>query len=372
MKNYIDFKLEDFVWDTYFRQWVLSPNREVNTFWENWLTENPSKKVLIEQAKQLVKALSVEEEVIDDEELTSFIDKTIAKIDIQTTSTTLIYKSFRFYKRHWMALAASIGVIIGTWMLYHTSHETVHIQTNYAYEAVIENHSNELIEVINDHENTLPVRLTDGSLVLLKKNSRVAYKKAFLGINREVYLSGEAFFEVTKNPKKPFLVYANGLVTKVLGTSFIIKAYDKDKEVTVEVKTGKVSVFAQSDAHIKEKATNRELEGVVLSPNQRIVYAKEAVRLTKSLVETPAIVKAENETIQFEFEDTPVSTVLKTIEKAYSIDIIFDEELLENCPLTASLTDLQLFEKLEIICKGVEARYEILDGQIVIYSKGCK
>jgi transmembrane sensor len=192
-----------------------------------------------------------------------------------------------------------------------------------------------------------------------------------LGNTREIFLSGEAFFEVTKNPKKPFLVFANGLVTKVLGTSFSVRAYDKDKEVTVEVKSGKVSVFAQSDANSKEKATNRELAGVVLTPNQKIVYAREEVRMAKLLVEAPIIIAPEKVKTVFEFEDTPVSEILRSLEKAYSIDIVF-EELLSNCPLTASLTDLQLFDKLNIICKGVEARYEILDGQIVIYSKGCR
>jgi hypothetical protein len=77
------------------------------------------------------------------------------------------------------------------------------------------------------------------------------------------------------------------------------------------------------------------------------------------------------ELLRFEFDDTPVSEVFAVLEKSYSVDIVYDEELMHNCPLTASLTNESLFEKLNIICKAVEARYSLIDGQIVIDSKGC-
>lgn len=371
MKNYRDFDTEDFVWDINFRIWVLSPNREVNAFWEKWLKENPDKTAQVDKAKSIIQALVIKNVAFENEEVDELVSQTIAKIDENANSTTKKIKLFYTKQNQWLKIAALVILIIGVSISYQQIlHQS--IQPKGVYEKYVAASTNQLIEVKNENEVTLPIQLIDGSLVLLKKGSRISYSKDFVGNTREIYLSGEAFFEVTKNPEKPFLVYANGLVTKVLGTSFTIRAYDKEKEVTVEVKTGKVSVFAQSDARVEEKATSRELKGVVLTPNQKIVYAREEVRMDKLLVELPTIIIKKNIKPQFEFEDTPVSEVLQTLEKAYSINIVFDEELLSNCPLTASLTDLQLFDKLDIICKGVEARYEILDGQIVIYSKGCK
>jgi transmembrane sensor len=371
MKKYNEFDVEDFVWDTDFRQWVLSPNREINAFWEGWIEQNSDKIAIFEQAKVIVNALKIDSSTIKQEEIDERINQTISKInDVEAYEPEKV-KIFYYPQKQWLKIAASIFLLmgIGFWVTQFSPQKP---SVKGVYEKLVAENPNELVEVKNENEKTLPIQLIDGSLVLLKKGSRISYSTNFMGNTREIFLSGEAFFEVTKNPEKPFLVFANGLVTKVLGTSFNIKAYDKDKDVTVEVKSGKVSVFAQSDANSKEKATNRELGGVVLTPNQKIVYAREEVRMAKTLVEMPIIIEHEKIKTVFEFEDTPVTEILRTLEKAYSIDIVFDEELLSNCPLTASLTDLQLFDKLAIICKGVEAHYEILDGQIVIYSKGCK
>ena len=371
MKKYNDFDIEDFVWDTDFRQWVLTPNREINAFWQEWINQNLDKVAIIKQAKTIINTLKIDSPTIEEEEINQRINQTILKINDRQEYEPRKVSLFYSKQKQWLKIAASIFLLmgIGFWYNHFSSQES---PEKGIYEKLVNENPNELIEVKNENEKALPIRLIDGSLVLLKEGSRISYSKNFMGNTREILLSGEAFFEVTKNPEKPFIVFANGLVTKVLGTSFSIKAYDKDKEVTVEVKSGKVSVFAQSDANSEEKATNRASGGVVLTPNQKIVYTREEVRMAKSLVEMPIIVHQEKIKTIFEFEDTPVSEILGILEKAYSINIVFDEELLANCPLTASLTDLQLFDKLNIICKGIEARYEILDGQIVIYSKGCK
>src|SRR5690606_37685879 len=81
--------------------------------------------------------------------------------------------------------------------------------------------------------------------------------------NREVKLTGEAFFEIKKDESRPFLVYAQGIVTKVLGTSFNIRARQGDEKIIVDVKTGKVAVF-------REKNSNEE--PYLLTPNQQVVY----------------------------------------------------------------------------------------------------
>lgn len=371
MKKYDEFDIEDFVWDTDFRQWVLAPNREVNAFWQQWIEQNSDKMAMIEQAKMIINTLKINSPSISEQEIDEQIIQTISKINDTEEYEPEKVSIFYYQQKQWLRIAASIFLLLGIGFWYTQFYPQKSSEEG-VYEKLVAENPNKLVEVTNESEKILPIQLIDGSLVLLKKGSRISYSENFLGNTREIFLSGEAFFEVTKNPEKPFLVFANGLVTKVLGTSFNIKAYDKDKEVTVEVKSGKVSVFAQSDANSKEKATNRELGGVVLTPNQKIVYAREEVRMAKSLVEMPIIIEQEKLKTVFEFEDAPVSEILHNLEKAYSIDIVFDEELLSTCPLTASLTDLQLFDKLNIICKGVEAHYEILDGQIVIYSKGCR
>ena len=103
----------------------------------------------------------------------------------------------------------------------------------------------EIIKVVNSGTTAQKLTLEDGSTVILEPGGEVRYNEKFLN-RREVYLSGDAFFEVTKDASRPFLVYANEITTKVLGTSFSIKAKQGEKEIVVAVKTGKVSVMANS------------------------------------------------------------------------------------------------------------------------------
>src|SRR5688572_8121606 len=121
-------------------------------------------------------------------------------------------------------------------------------------------------QVINDKNISQRILLPDGSNVTLEPQSSIKFLSDFnKPVAREIYLDGEGFFEVARNEQRPFLVHANKITTKVLGTSFIVKAFPQDKNVTVVVKTGKVSVYATEDK------VNAKRE-IILTPNQQIVF----------------------------------------------------------------------------------------------------
>jgi hypothetical protein len=373
MDRYKDFTVEDFVWDTFFRQWVLSPTRETEDLWEEWIENNPDSQEIIQQAKAIVLSLRLHEPEITDPEITEIVKQTVGRINASEKYPTFEEpaKEQKVYSFPWLRVAASIAfLLISGWVVYTLSvkKETPQIASK---ENVIAPQAG-MVEKNNATTKPMQVILEDGSKITLAANGRIRYASQFIAAKREVYLEGEAFFDIAKDPERPFFVYSNGLVTKVLGTSFTIKAYGNSNEVTVEVKTGRVSVFAESDPAFKQKTSSPALQGVVLRPNQKIIYSREDVRMVKTLVERPEMVVAKAEIPAFEFEDTPASAVFDNIGKAYGIEILYDEELLKDCPLTATLDNQTLHEKLSIICKAVESSYEILDGQIVIHSKGCK
>jgi hypothetical protein len=199
----------------------------------------------------------------------------------------------------------------------------------------------------------------------LKNKSLLKFPQKFQQGKREVFLEGEAFFEVSHNPSSPFMVYANGVITKVLGTSFNVKAYQSDVNVTVSVKTGKVSVYKQSE-------NSREELQVILTPNQQAVYDKSRDEVSRMLVQEPKIILPRDELIKMHFEDAPVTEIFMAIEKAYGVDILYDEEILSNCSLTTSLLDETLYTRLNIICKAIGASYTIHDTHIEIESTGCQ
>lgn len=374
MDQYIYFAVEDFVWDNFFRQWVLLPDRESDAVWSKWLSENPQMTDKVKQAREIVFALKVNEPELTDDEIRQTVNQTISQAkqpatsqsSEQETPVTPLYRTVWFRIAACIVLLAGIGWLTKTMMLKET------FQPDSLISVISAEPAKGFVKKVNDTKNPMRIVLRDKSSVVLTPGSYITYKDQFVADKREVFLVGEAFFEVTKDPEHPFFVYANELVTKVLGTSFTVRALESSREITVEVKTGRVSVFAKSDRGAKEKLENNQLVGLVLSPNQKIIYKRDEVRLVRALVEKPEMILPEGQRPQFEFEDTPVTEVFQIIQKAYGVEILYDAELLKDCPLTATLDNQPLNEKLTIICKAIEANYEILDGQIVIHSKGCR
>jgi ferric-dicitrate binding protein FerR (iron transport regulator) len=358
-KEYGKYTIEDFIIDDDFIQWAKYPTDETDNFWHTFIKNEPSQSSTIQKAKLAVQQLAIAaQHTAPADEIPVIWNEIEGNLGEKPKN---IFG--RFAWKNW-AVAASILLILGLgfwWQFY------VPISENSVYSKLTSNSSNSLNEIINTSSKELDVILPDGSKALLKPKSRLSYNKTFDGNLREVYLAGEAFFEVTKNPQKPFMVYANGLTTKVLGTSFSVKAFETDKEVIVKVTTGKVSVYAQNTSRNQDP----EINGFVLTPNQKIIFGKEDERFTRTLVEKPVVLISNQELQQFSFNDAPIEQIFLALEKAYGVKIIFDKDVVSNCHLTTSLSNENLFEKLDIICAGIEANYKVVDAQVIITSNGC-
>ena len=207
--------------------------------------------------------------------------------------------------------------------------------------------------------------LPDGSTVILSKNTTLSFfYRADSGfLRREAILSGEAFFDISKNPKQTFIVYTPRLTTKVLGTSFTITSYPNTKSASVQLHTGKISVYKNEDLE-NTFANPENWGGVVLVPNQMVTYNDENRTLAKSLITNPVILSKESDI--FSFSNTPVSNVFDTLSKCYNINIIYDENVFSNCTLTVSLGGESFFQKLQVICKSTQSQYEIIDGNVIV------
>lgn len=224
-------------------------------------------------------------------------------------------------------------------------------------------------EVVKSGDVSQRVILPDGSIAYLQPASQLRYSNQFQSAGlREVYLEGEAFFKVKRNAQKPFLVYSGDVVTKVLGTSFRVRAFADDQRVTVSVKTGKVSVAKNPEASLPEA---RPAPEVILTPNQQAVYDVVKEQVSKKLVDEPEIILAQPTLLEMEFDGTPVSKILQSLEENYGIPIIYDEKDLANCSLTTTLTDEKFYERIEVICRAINAEYSVRDATIVIQSHGC-
>ncbi|SOE21025.1 protein of unknown function [Spirosomataceae bacterium TFI 002] len=364
--EYKHFQTEDFIKDEVFIRWVKYGENE--SFFQEFILENPHKKSCIEEAcgivKLLVKAESGESINIDQSSVWSHIsDKLEEPQTIPKTVFLSKVKHFKWTKTFWAAAALLIIGLVSKGVLDNTQRETI----SYTELLEVAEKQTKLIEKVNNSSEPLLVELTDGSTILLSPSAKVSYPTKFDESKRQVFLSGEAFFDVIRNPRKPFFVYANEVVTKVLGTSFTIKAEDDDNNVVVSVKTGRVSVFQQN----KIDLIDPEEKGLIITPNQQIVFSRKEESLKKSLVNSPILVQDLSFFKERSFEDKPVTEVLKVVEEAYGVHIIYDADQLSNCIITTTLADESLYSKLDVLCKTIGASYKVIDAQIVIQSGGC-
>ena len=366
MQKYRNYLPEELAADPLFREWVLFRDPAATSDWEEWLEQNPDKIAVAEKAKELLAATEAAFNRISDEEVANEIYRLSHAIGENAARRSTIWLKFR---PNWYHLAASILALLfaGWWF----NKQSINNQQSDQYKVILSKIEEPLVEQQNTTTKVKLITLDDGSTVLLQPDSRITYPATFEGDKREVFLTGEAFFEVAKNPNKPFYVYARSLATKVLGTSFRVRAFENDKEVKVVVKTGKVSVFPMTKEALASQHADEKLGGMILTPNQQIVFAAKELRLTRSLVPDPKLLELPIQRQSFEFKGTPIADVFVTLEKSYGVKIIFDPEVMQNCYLTASLSDEPLFEKMNLICKTIGAEYEQMDASIIISSKGC-
>lgn len=365
--------------DPRFRAWVLNGPDADATHWEQWLAADPSREAAVTKARAVLLALEGTPVQASEQYVAQKVGQalTMAKRreDRLTEESHADIRPLRqreLGSRRMWAAAATVLLLLGAGWVFQLTNKETKLGGIYSEQTAQAGVTNQLVEVVNEQSQPRVVTLPDGSSIVLQQHSRISYPSAFDGPKREVYLAGEAFFEVAKNAEKPFFVYANELVTKVLGTSFSVRAYADSATVDVAVKSGKVSVFAQTDKDVSMLKDSRELTGMVLLPNQQAVFQRSEVRLVRNLVHTPTLLALPIENQNFEFTETPLFQVFATFEKAYGVEIVYDEELMAHCSITAKLGDEPLFTKLKWICAITEATYEVTDGQILFTGKACR
>ncbi|MFN8346099.1 MAG: DUF4974 domain-containing protein [Spirosomataceae bacterium] len=369
MKDYTDYDVEALARDEYFRTSVLSPVPESESFWKSWLAAQAAHRETYEQAKILVIALHQGyKDTLSEQEIEQRVRQITARIPDKLPKERLFTRRLFSY---WQQIAAVlvIGAGLSWWLLRNPqSGEMLTIKNQKALEEVMA----DAITKVNSSDVTRTFILSDSSIVTLSPGSGLRFPADFNTHNRTVTMTGEAFFEVSHHPEKPFLVYAGPTVTKVLGTGFRISAYAKSPVIKVLVKTGKVSVFKVSEFDPTALQAAVPGAGMILLPNQSALFHKATQTFQAKAKEFIASVEtAEPAPKEFIFDDTPVSEVFKQLERQYGLDIEFDEKKFASCPITTTFREESLMERVNTICQAVGASYKPVDGKIVISGNGC-
>lgn len=294
-----------------------------------WLRENPRNRQLYEELFLIwATPTAFHETSFDKERVYQKINSAI--LDEKRNKRQL-------NKRKYLKFTASILLFLGlasTWLL-------------------IFNIEPEILSKNTEYGQKMKISLPDGSIVHLNSGSLLEYPKTFSAESRIVQLKGEAFFEIKKNPKKPFIVQTELLQTKVLGTSFNIKSYEANMS-SITVNTGSVQVNSLNDS-------------LILKPNQQAFLENEQLKV-KNVNASQEILWKEG---VLQFQDTPMLTVKTQLEKWYGVEILFEDESMEKCVFTGQFKNEKLLFVLEVLKETFGISYEGKSKQITIKGKGC-
>ena len=179
--------------------------------------------------------------------------------------------------------------------------------------------------------------LPDSSVVYLGGGSKLKYPKDFTGKTREVYLDGEAFFDVVHQAEHPFTVATGDITTVVLGTSFNIKAYGHEDRIAVTVKTGKVAVMAKTRGH------NKVIR--YLLPDDQISINTQNGLYTFSETDADDVISWIRR--DFIYYNTSLQDIVMSLEHHYGVEIEFTDPELSKVRLTAKFKNISLSETMD-------------------------
>ncbi len=221
------------------------------------------------------------------------------------------------------------------------------------------------LTVENEEKNIRRVVLPDGSTAWLHPGSSLTYPEEFTGQERRITMTGEVFFEVTPDSLLPFIVYSRHLRTRVLGTSFRIRAYKEDPFANVSVLTGKVSVRRISDPSTGVSDAPEPGTEIVLTADESLSMSEQDTELRKEKTggdDEMGIWKKTNLT----FVNIPMKEVLKKLNTTYDVRITAADGEINSLLLKADLTGMNLPDVLEILALSLGITYEIEQNSIVL------
>lgn len=253
--------------------------------------------------------------------------------------------------KKWMNIAASILIVMGigaAWYLSKVPNTSI---------------GHKMITQTTEWGQRTTVNLSDGTMILLNSGSTIEFPDSFQTASvREVKLNGEAFFEVAENPEKPFVVKTENVRTTVLGTSFNVNSYAFNTAISVTVRTGRVRV--------KTSPENGVCMAMALGPNEKMEYNRKDGSFSKHFAENEDYMDWKNGIIRF--DDIDLLEVSKTLSRWYGVHIVFVNESLQNCHLTARYENATLqvvLESIKYAIKGMD--YEYKDENTILFLGNC-
>ena len=314
------FTIEDLLQNPHFRKWVLRPDADTRRFWKQWQAQHPEQQKLLEEAREIVLLVEKEHSSTHQADTENQWQRLVRSLRINTQPVAEP-------KGLWLKVAATVSVVImlGLGAYWWAGQGSIRYATGYGQ---IETYS-----------------LPDGSTVVLNANSSLTYQQS--GLQREVWLQGEGFFEVvhTEDDKK-FVVHTRGPEVEVLGTAFYVN--NRDQQVKVVLNSGRVAV------HNDKQSMN-------MVPGELVAYQEETRQLKKQITD-PAIHSAWKDNLLI-FDQTPLIKIAQLLKDHYGYSVTFKNQAVQKEAFTGTFPADRIHVLLTTLQKSVPMTLE--DRRIV-------
>ena len=265
-------------------------------------------------------------------------ERLFSSIEKKTISKMKTRRLFLQYMKYAAAVLLGIGISLST--LYLTNQENLSTVGNY--------------KLVTSKGEKSYLQLPDGTKVWLNSCTTLEYAENYGHSNRNIYLDGEAYFEVAKNKDLPFVVKANGIDVKAIGTAFNVSAYMEDSQLTTTLFNGKVAV--------QPTLTKQE---VLLEPNQVAVYDKSRNKI--EVVPYDKKLFAQWRVGFLSFEMMYLKDITKLLVRNYNVVFRYENQGIKKLRFSGSFRNNEdLSEILNVIKTNTGIRYQILKDTIVI------
>lgn len=328
--------------DNYIQSFLnRSLDAESHAVLRQWIKEKPENREYFQNTVAIWKATGVMSNA-DGFDVTS----AIGKFKEETQPANRI----DFYRRALKLSAAAIILLLcGVSSLFFLW------QSERSASEMVEEYKEYVVEVPDEAKSK--ITFPDGSVVWLNAGSKVTYDSNFARESRNVGLTGEGYFEVSKNKELPFVVNTGKLTVKVLGTKFNLKSYEEDSEVKVTLKEGAVKV----GDFLTDAAP------VVLKPNQRFTFKKMTQTIQVDSVDASHIENWRNGAMTF--DKVPLEEIAKELRRLYNIPIRIESDKLKHIVYYSDFQENVSIEKvLEILSSGNKFRYEVKPEFVRIFN----
>ena len=361
--------------------WVFEPNEELEIWWTQFETDHPEEKRNIQLARKVLLKFRTTNKMLTEEEKIILFSRVLRQVEesqYAPKTRRLVFSLLKY------AAVALLFFSIGALLFYKQNQFNQQFLTQKVAEPVPENVAklirangqdillkenksilqyqsdgkllvnndtirsdnpvssteNAMNQLIIPYGKTSEVMLVDGTKVFLNAGSRLVYPEHFSGKAREVYLVGEAFFDVKSDPSYPFIVQLDDLRIKVLGTRFNISAYSADNIIETVLEEGRVTM-EKNNAGLFDKATE-------LMPDQMASFNKTTHETNLKIINADTYILWTKGLLQF--ESTDLSRITKRLERYYNIRFEFTDPMLGGLRISGKL---ELKEDKDEICERI-------------------